>query len=133
MCEHSMFHGDECTCSHGHSYGHPYLHHGSPFRGLVRIAILSLIKKKAMHGAEIHRLLKEKFGIEIPRSVVYILLRRMEHFGFVTSRWETEGGGPAKRVYVITDEGIEYLEAILETLKETKKIIDAILAENEEK
>uniref|UniRef100_A0A7J2U5I7 PadR family transcriptional regulator n=1 Tax=Ignisphaera aggregans TaxID=334771 RepID=A0A7J2U5I7_9CREN len=128
-----------CRAGSPHINGHTYLHghpcpsHGVPVRGLLSLAILSLIKRKAMHGAEVHRLLKEKFGIEVPKSIVYVLLRRLEHLGFVTSKWETEEGGPARRVYMITDEGIEYLEAVVEALRDTKKIIDIILAENEKK
>jgi PadR family transcriptional regulator PadR len=129
MCKAGSPHMDGHICPHGP----PCPSHGVPVRGLLSLAILSLIKKKVMHGAEVHRLLKEKFGIEVPKSIVYVLLRRLEYLGFVTSKWETEESGPARRVYMITDEGIEYLEAVVEALRDTKKIIDLILAENEKK
>jgi DNA-binding PadR family transcriptional regulator len=55
----------------------------------------------------------------------------MEYFGFITSKWDVEGGGPARRMYKITEEGLEYLNGSLKSLKDAKKIIDLILAEGE--
>jgi len=110
-------HGGEHVCSRG-----------VPLRGLLNLAILSLVKDKPVYGAEVHRLLKERFNVEVPKPLVYGLLRRMEYFGFVTSKWDVEGGGPARRVYVITEEGLEYLNSSLEMLRNARKIIDMILA-----
>lgn len=48
---------------------------------------------------------------EPPPGMIYRHLRQMEGDGLVESSWETSGGGPAKRVYAITDDGREMLEA----------------------
>jgi PadR family transcriptional regulator PadR len=99
-----------------------------PLRGLLSLAILSLVKDKPVYGAEVHRLLKEKFNVEVPKPLVYGLLRRMEYIGFVTSKWDVERGGPARRLYVITEDGLEYLNNSLEILRDARKIIDMILS-----
>ena len=104
---------------------------GIPLRGLLNLAILTLIKDKTVYGAEIHRMLKEKFNVDAPKPVIYGLLRKMEYFGFITSKWDVEGGGPARRVYKITEEGLEYLNSSLKSLRDAKKVIDLILAEDE--
>ena len=41
--------------------------------------------------------------------MIYRHLRQMESDGLVISEWDTEGGGPAKRMYTITEEGQEAL------------------------
>jgi DNA-binding PadR family transcriptional regulator len=48
---------------------------------------------------------------EVPPGMIYRHLRQMEEERLVESRWEAEGSGPAKRVYVMTAEGGEVLEA----------------------
>ena len=48
---------------------------------------------------------------EVPPGMIYRHLRQMEEERLVESRWEAEGSGPAKRVYVLTAEGGEVLEA----------------------
>lgn len=48
---------------------------------------------------------------EVPPGMIYRHLRQMEEEKLVESRWEAEGSGPAKRVYVMTAEGGEVLEA----------------------
>lgn len=48
---------------------------------------------------------------EVPPGMIYRHLRQMEEEQLVESRWEAEGSGPAKRVYVLTAEGGEVLEA----------------------
>lgn len=69
--------------------------------------------------------------MDAPKPVIYGLLRKMEYFGFITSKWDVEGGGPARRVYKITEEGLEYLNSSLKSLRDAKKVIDLILAEDE--
>jgi len=106
---------------------------GMPIRGLLHLAILSLVKDKTIHGAEIYRILKEKFKIDVPKPMIYGLLRRMEYFGFLASKWDVESGGPARRMYKITEEGLEYLKESIENLKKIKNIIDNLLSETIDK
>lgn len=48
---------------------------------------------------------------EAPPGMVYRHLRQMEEEGMVASEWEAEGAGPAKRIYSITADGKEVLDA----------------------
>ena len=47
---------------------------------------------------------------------MYRLLRGLEEQGLVTSTWQTADAGPSRRVYVITEQGIEALELMAESL-----------------
>jgi len=56
----------------------------------------------------------QKFGFmkdQPPPGMIYRHLRQLEEDGLVSSSWETEGVGPAKRVYRLTPEGEEVLAA----------------------
>src|SRR5512139_3524108 len=76
--------------------GHHGFFHGQPLRGMLAIAVLGLIKDKPAHGAEIAQSLKDKFEIEAPRPVVYMLLRRLERHGYMVSSWDIQESGPAR-------------------------------------
>jgi len=102
-----------------------------PIKGLLNLAILTLIKDKTVYGAEIYRALKEKFKVEAPKPIIYALLRRMEYFGFVASTWDVDGGGPARRMYKITEEGLEYLSEAMRGLRDVKNVIDVLLSEGD--
>ena len=108
-----------------HLCGHP--RQRLPTRGLLHIAILSLLRGREVHGAEIDRLLMEHYDLEVPRAMVYGLLRRLEGHGFLLSNWSVEGGGPARRIYRITEEGLDYLEDALERLKRVKVLIERLI------
>jgi len=120
-------HPHGCEHIHEHEHIRGPIHLG-PIRGLLHVAILKLVKDKPMHGSEIHSLLKEKYELDVPKPLVYGLLRKLEMHGLLHSRWDTESGGPAKRIYTITDEGIEYLERMLSKISKVKTIIDRLLS-----
>ncbi len=101
-----------------------------PVRGLLHLSILNLIKNGSIYGAEIYRALREKYNVEAPKALIYGLLRRMEHAGFLVSSWDVEGGGPARRKYKITEEGLDYLRDSLDNLRRVKNLVDLLLAED---
>ncbi len=65
------------------------------------------------------------FGFEamIPGSM-YRTLRQMEKEGIVKSSWETSKGGPARRMYSITDAGEAYLDFWVEALEQYRRSMD---------
>ena len=46
---------------------------------------------------------------EIEKAVLYRTLRRLEQNGYVTSDWDVEEPGPARRVYTLTKDGQAHL------------------------
>ena len=112
---------------------HRRVHHKSaPMRGLLHACILCIIREKPAYGSEIHQKLKEKFNIEPPKPLVYTLLRRMERSGLIVSTWDIQESGPARRVYKITEEGIEHLRNMANRLKKIIPIIESIIKSIEE-
>jgi poly-beta-hydroxybutyrate-responsive repressor len=90
---------------------------------------LLLLRQDQTHGYELSEGLKEYSVHQTPvdSSVVYRTLRGMEEAGLVASAWETEGGGPPRRVYSITPLGDDYLAAWVEDLRETDRVLHAFL------
>ncbi len=99
-------------------------------RGFVQPWLLLLLAQRPTHGYE----LMERLGQddETPGAdpgLLYRTLRQFEQEGLVRSSWDTEGRGPARRVYEITDEGLEYLHAWAVNIRRTRERLDRFLAE----
>jgi PadR family transcriptional regulator PadR len=100
----------------------------------VEPCLLLLLHHGDSHGYDLLERLKE-FGFaedSVDSSVVYRYLRAMEDRGFATSTWDTEGGGPPRRVYQLTREGDQYLAWWISGLQETRNILDRFLQAYEE-
>lgn len=110
---------------HGH-------HHGqkkglSLIPGLVMVAILKILSKKPIYGYAIYDTIIGLIEREIPRSLIYVSLRKLEKRGYVYSKWEASEQGPARRIYYITEEGKEALEHKLNCLKKYIRICQKII------
>ena len=95
----------------------------------IEPCLLLLLHCAEGHGYELVEGLKE-FGFEqnpVDSSTVYRILRALEERGFVTSRWDTDSAGPARRMYHITDEGDRYLAWWVEDLRETDRVLHHFL------
>ena len=78
----------------------------------VQPSILLGLNLKPSYGYELIHSIQE-FGFvegQAPPGMIYRHLRQLEEDGLVHSEWETEGTGPAKRMYRLTPEGKEVLE-----------------------
>ncbi len=57
-------------------------------------------------------------------GALYTILRRLEERGLVTSEWEKKGAGADRRVYTLTEDGIQVLKEGLATVKERSRLMD---------
>lgn len=64
---------------------------------------------------------------DAPPGMVYRHLRQMDEEGLVESKWDAEGDGPAKRVYSITPEGTEILDAWVMHMERQRDRLDAFI------
>jgi PadR family transcriptional regulator PadR len=68
------------------------------------------------------------FGAMNP-GTLYRTLRHMERDGLCKSKWDTtSGGGPARRVYSITDAGEAYLDFWAKSLEQYRRHMDAFFS-----
>ena len=127
-------HGDG-PCGPGRHHmggGGPFGPPRHPIRGLVQPWLLLSLAIKPAHGYELMDRLAQREDIPDPDpGLLYRTLRQLEAEGLVSSSWDTEGAGPARRVYEITAEGIEYLHAWAINIRHTQARLGRFLAEYE--
>jgi PadR family transcriptional regulator PadR len=103
-----------------HGSGHPCAcAMGNVYRFIEPVLLLMLKEKKESYGYDLSAGLAEYAltDAEIERAALYRTLRRLEQNGYVTSAWESEHAGPARRIYSLTDAGQEHLREWGEVLE----------------
>jgi PadR family transcriptional regulator PadR len=95
----------------------------------IQPSILLGLLLGASYGYELIQNL-QRFGFvegQAPPGMIYRHLRQLEQDGLVFSEWETEGTGPAKRMYNITEEGKEVLAIWIDYMKKQAKNLNAFV------
>ena len=99
--------GKPCSCEMGNLY-----------RFTEPIVLLALARLGTAHGYQItgeaEPMAVTHAGVD--GAAVYRALRRLESTRCVTSKWDTAGAGPARRIYSLTPRGWEHLGEWVEVL-----------------
>jgi PadR family transcriptional regulator PadR len=85
----------------------------------IQPSILLGLYGKPSYGYELIQNI-QKFGFlkgQAPPGMIYRHLRQIEEDGLVMSEWDTEGAGPARRMYRLTPEGEEMLSIWVEYME----------------
>lgn len=87
-------------------------------RAVLETAILASLAESITHGYDLVEQIDALAAdlVCIDPGSMYRLLREFEELGLVTSNWQTPEAGPPRRVYVITEQGIEALELAAKSL-----------------
>lgn len=99
----------------------------------VEPSLLLLLRERPLHGYELLERIPE-LGAEgrVDIGNLYRLLRSLEEEGLVTSEWNAELPGPAKRTYELTTEGRKLLDRWAEALRRAEETISSFLKRYEE-
>jgi PadR family transcriptional regulator, regulatory protein PadR len=118
MCGRARDSRSDCRCS-------------CEVRGFIQPRLLLLLARKAAHGYELMEALRSIPGAEslADPGMLYRALRQLEEIGAVRSVWDTEGRGPARRVYRLTKVGQEHLEAWVAEIRSTRTHLEGFLEE----
>jgi PadR family transcriptional regulator, regulatory protein PadR len=120
MCDRHKDNPEGCRC------------HSGRVRGFVQPQVLLLLAKKPAHGYELMEAIgQEDSDSTLDPGTLYRTLRFLEEEGVVCSRWDTEGAGPARRVYELTEQGVDYLKSWAVTIQRTRVRLDRLLADYE--
>jgi PadR family transcriptional regulator PadR len=94
-------------------------------RDWVTPVALVILREESSYGYELMERLEQQFGFEqILPGTLYRTLRRMEQKGLCKSEWETSEGGPARRMYYITEPGESFLAAWAEGCERYQNVMD---------
>ena len=101
-----------CTCAMGNLY-----------RFVEPVLLFLLEKKGRSYGYELASELRQyaMTDAEVEVAALYKTLRQLEKNDCVTSTWDVEGNGPARRVYALTSHGTEHLGEWLTVLDHMSK------------
>jgi PadR family transcriptional regulator PadR len=96
-------------------------------RDFLRPCLLLLLREGEAHGYQLaDRLGAFGFDHSDP-GALYRALRRLEASGLVDSDWRRSESGPRKRVYRLTELGVETLDRSATDLAEGERRIDSFL------
>ena len=97
-------------------------------RNWVTPVALLVLREESSYGYQLMERLASDFDFEnINAGTLYRTLRQMEKESLCESEWETsKGGGPARRMYYITEVGQAYLDAWVEAAKRYRRVMDAL-------
>ncbi len=101
-------------------------------RGFIQPNLLLLLLRKPAHGYELMEILSKKNIAGMDPGNLYRTLRSLEKNHFVRSSWEAGDTGPSRRIYAITENGIEYLNAWVERIRRTRSRLSDFLEDFEE-
>ena len=98
---------------------------------LLRPAILTALAAGPLHG---YLIAKRIEGLRIARGCcpdttgIYRALHSMQEDDFVSARWDTKSGGPARRLYRLSPRGRKCLTRWVDTLEEYDAAIRQLLS-----
>ena len=96
----------------GKTFKKPYQAGSKKSERYIQPSILMALSDRPSYGYELIQVISQ-FGFvegQAPPGMIYRHLRDLEENGLVASECETDGTGPAKRVYQLTGEGSAVLD-----------------------
>ena len=86
--------------------------------------ILLLLKQWQIHGYLLMQYLKSMGIPAVDHATLYKELRNLEKEGFISSEWQTDGNGAAKRVYRLTESGEQMLRGWADVVAGYQRMIN---------
>ncbi len=100
----------------------------------IQPSVLMVLYRKPSYGYELIQSI-QKFGFvegQAPPGMIYRHLHQLEEDGLVVSEWETEGSGPAKRMYRLTADGRDMLAVWIEYMERQADNLNSFIKQYEE-
>ncbi|WP_042351326.1 PadR family transcriptional regulator [Bacillus massiliigorillae] len=102
-------------------------------KGILEGCLLSIISKKETYGYEMTEKLSEYGFTMVSEGSIYPLLLRMKKEGLVTiTQKKPSSGGPMRKYYSLTAEGIEALEQFKKNWAAISQSVNHLLQEGDQ-
>lgn len=101
-------------------------------KGFIDPIILATVARDDTYGYEIAKYVNDQTGgaLELKEGTLYPALRRLEAEKFIEGYWGTEIGGPRRRYYRITTQGLEALKSSQAAWRRDKVLLGLFLEED---
>ena len=95
----------------------------------LQLIVLRVLYENSLHG---YKLLKQVNVLmsgrrKLKAGSLYTILRRMEHNGLLDSVWEEKSARMNRRIYNLTEKGIERLKQGKNMIEEQQKILNEMI------
>ncbi len=94
-------------------------------KGVLALCVLTLVAKKDCYGYELVQAISE--DIEISEGTIYPLLRRLSKDNLLSTYLKESDGGPPRKYYKITPEGLRKQMDLEDEWKDFSKKVERIL------
>ena len=94
-------------------------------KGILEFCILSVLKDQDLYASEILEHLKQA-KLLVVEGTLYHLLTRLKNAELLQYRWEESTGGPPRKYFTLTEEGVAFLEELKLTWNELQHAINTV-------
>lgn len=95
-------------------------------KGILEFCILSVLKDQDLYASEILEHLKQA-KLLVVEGTLYPLLTRLKNAELLQYRWEESTGGPPRKYFTLTEEGVAFLEELKLTWNELQHAINTVI------
>jgi len=92
-------------------------------KGILEMCILSIIEKGEIYTSDILVKLK-KSELIVVEGTLYPLLTRLKNGGMLDYTWKESTGGPPRKYFSITEEGVAFLKELQASWKQLNKSVN---------
>lgn len=98
-------------------------------KGNIQTLVLAVLSDAPRHGYGIAQeiLRRSEENLQFGEGSIYPALHALEREGSIRGEWETPGGGPARKVYRLTDQGVRDFAARKQTWNDFARSIDRVI------
>lgn len=96
-------------------------------KGVVEIAILSMLSRLEMYGSQIVSALGDRPELAISAGTIYPLLARLKKAGLIDSVWRESPVGPPRKYYTLTAAGRGELAEMSGSWDRVSRAVDGLL------
>jgi len=92
-------------------------------RNYLRPCLLLLVAEGTSHGYDLLDGVRALGLGKVDPGGLYRCLRALDEDGLVRSSWQPSSRGPARRIYSLTEEGRDWLDAMAASLSEVHRVL----------
>lgn len=103
--------------------------YGELLKGNTPTLLLAVLQEGPLHGYALAREIERRSqeALQLGEGSLYPTLRTLEQEGLVTSRWETQSAGPARKVYELTEVGRKELARRTRSWRQFVVAVESVL------
>ena len=102
-------------------------------KGIIEYCILATLENDELYGYALVKAITSLSGLQVAEGTIYPLLSRLKKQNLLSSRLQESHEGPARKYYVLTEDGAKqlglmhlYFKGILKGIKQIESIKDQL-------